>query len=78
MLASIFILILFLPAAFLPLALDMFFSSTDLSEMGVCLEKPEGSFLVKRRELIGILSQSNNCEDAGCLWEITNQLQVCQ
>jgi len=38
MFASIFILILLLPAAWLPLALDTFFSSTDLDEMGISLE----------------------------------------
>jgi hypothetical protein len=42
MFASIFILILLLPVACLPLTLDTFFSSTDLSEMGVCLKKSTG------------------------------------
>ena len=38
MLASIFILILFLPTAFLPVAIKTFFTSGELDEMGICLE----------------------------------------
>lgn len=35
---SIFILMLFLPAALLPLGFDTLFSTADLDEMGICLE----------------------------------------
>jgi len=38
MLASIFTLILFLPAAFLPVAIRTFFTFGELDEMGICLE----------------------------------------
>jgi hypothetical protein len=39
----IIILILFVPAAFLPMTLETFFSSNELSEMGVCLENIDAS-----------------------------------
>jgi hypothetical protein len=43
MFASIFILILFLPAAVLPLVLDIFVPNADLEEMGVSLENSDDS-----------------------------------
>lgn len=77
MLASFFILILFLPAAFLPIALDVFASSNNLDEMGICLEKSEGAFPMQRYELAGIHPTKNSCEETVCLWEITKQLETC-
>ena len=41
MLASIFILTLFLPAVFLPVATNTFFTSGELNKMGICLENPQ-------------------------------------
>lgn len=70
MLASIFILILFLPAAFLPLALDVFVSSADLDEMGVSLENSDDTFPMQGDELAGFLPASNRCET----WEISESL----
>ncbi len=55
MFASIFILILLLPAACLPLALDTFFSSADLDEMGISLKSSEDTFPVQGYELVDIL-----------------------
>ncbi len=40
MLASILILILLIPVAILPLPLKTSFSANELSEMGICLERP--------------------------------------
>ena len=60
---TVFILILFLPAACLPLALDTFFSSTDLSEMGVCLETSDDTFPMQGYELICIPQDSDKRED---------------
>ena len=67
MFASIFILILLLPAACLPLALDTFFSSADLKEMGISLENSDDTFSLQGNELVDVLPISNSCE----------QLQVC-
>lgn len=74
MLVSIFILILFLPAAFLPLSLDTFFSNSELEEMGVCLERSTEPLLVQRYELVGFLTVSTNYES----WEIGESLRSCQ
>ena len=41
MFTLVLILILFLPGAFLPMALKSLFSSEDLIEMGVCLEESQ-------------------------------------
>jgi len=41
MLASILILILFMPAAFLPAAINTFFTPGELNKMGICLENPQ-------------------------------------
>ena len=54
MFASIFILILLLPAVCLPLALDTFFSSADLDEMGISLKNSDDTFPVQRYELVDI------------------------
>jgi len=74
MFASIFILILFLPAAFLPLGLNVFFSSDELNEMGVCLESSNDSFPIQGNELIGFLSASKPCD----VWQLSEPLQTCQ
>jgi len=67
MFASIFILILFLPAAFLPLGLTTFFSAEELDEMGICLETSDDTFPVQGYDLVDIFPISNGCE----------QLQTC-
>ena len=41
MLTSIFVLILFLPAAFLPATIKTFFTPGELDEMGIYLEDPQ-------------------------------------
>jgi hypothetical protein len=74
MLVSIFILILFLPAVCLPLGLDIFFSSTDLEEMGIALESSDDTFPMQGYELIGFLPASNRCD----AWAISEPLQTCQ
>jgi hypothetical protein len=70
MFASIFIFILLLPAACLPLALDIFFSSSELGEMGVCLKKSDDlhAMSLYEYELVCIPLNSNSCENAGFLW----------
>jgi hypothetical protein len=73
MFASIFILILFLPAAFLPVALDTFVSSPDLDEMGILLENSDDTFPMQGYELAGFLPTANHCE----AWEISESLQTC-
>jgi hypothetical protein len=65
---TVFILILFLPAAFLPVVLDTFASSTDLDEMGISLENSDDTFSMRGYELVDVLTISNGCK----------QLQVCQ
>ena len=55
MFVSIFILILFLPVAFLPLGLNTFFSSDELGEMGVCLGKPNDTSPIQGYQLVGFL-----------------------
>lgn len=68
MLATIvFILILFLPAAFLPMALDTFTSNADLDEMGISLESSDDTFPIRGYELADVFPVSNGCE----------QIQVC-
>lgn len=57
--ASIFILILFLPAAILPVALDMFVSNCDLDEMGISLEDTDDIFPILADELAGFVSLSS-------------------
>jgi len=74
MFASIFILILFLPAAFLPLALDTFASSADLDEMGISLESSDDTFPMQGYELVSFLPASKHCDR----WEISEPLKVCQ
>ena len=71
---TIFILILYLPAAFLPVLLDAFVSSSDLDEMGVVLENSDDTFPMQGYELIGFLPVSNQCDT----WEINETLQACQ
>ncbi len=55
MFASIFILILLLPAVCLPLALDTFFSSSELGEMGISLKDSDDRFPMQGYELVGFL-----------------------
>ena len=74
MFTSIFILILLLPAAFLPLALDTFFSSSELGKMGISLESSDETFPMQGYELVGFLPASNNSD----VWEISEPLQTCQ
>jgi hypothetical protein len=74
MFASIFILILFLPAACLPLVLDAFFSDSDLDEIGICLESSDDTFPMQGYELVGFLPTPNRCDT----WETNEPLQVCQ
>lgn len=59
MLASIFILVIFLPAAILPVALDAFVSICDLDEMGISLENTDDIFPLPAHELVGIISVSS-------------------
>ena len=74
MLASIFILILFLPAAILPVVLDTFASSADLDEMGISLENSDDTFPMQGYELVGVLSLAQKCD----AWEVNQSLQACQ
>lgn len=74
MFASTLILILFLPAAFLPVALDTCVSNTDLGEMGISLESSDDTFPRQGYELVGFLSASNHCE----AWEVGEPLRACQ
>lgn len=60
MLASIFILILLLPAACLPLALDTFFSRADLNEMGISLENSDDTFSIQE-DVWGISKPLQTC-----------------
>ena len=79
MLVSIFILILFLPAAFLPVALDAFTSSADLDEMGISLESSDDTFPMQGYELAVVPPISNNISDSGgYVWDISEQFQTCQ
>ncbi len=71
---TVFILILFLPAACLPLALETFFSTADLDEMGISLESSDDTFPMQGYELVGFLPASNNSD----IWEISEPLQTCQ
>ena len=74
MLASILSLILFLPAAFLPLGLDMFFSPDDLDEMGIRPENPDDTFPMQGYELVGFLSISSR----GDACELNEPFRTCQ
>lgn len=74
MFASIFILILLLPAVCLPLALDTFFSSSELGEMGISLKDSDDRFPMQGYELVGFLPAPSPCE----AWETNEALQVCQ
>lgn len=79
MFASIFILILLLPAVCLPLALKTFLSSADLSEMGVCLKRTDATFPVHGYELVCITQDSDKREDTNeYMWEISEGIQICQ
>jgi hypothetical protein len=60
MFASIFILILLLPAVCLPLALDTFFSSSDLDEMGICLESSDDTLPIQE-DVWGISKPLHAC-----------------
>jgi len=70
MLLSILILILLLPFTFLPLALDTFFSSDMLSEMGVYLENSEAAH---PQPVTVDTSRPCNGETACQLWNIAEQ-----
>ena len=74
MLASIFILILLLPAVCLPLALDTFFSSSDLDEMGISLESSDDMLPIQGYELVGFLPASSPCE----AWETKKPIFIGQ
>ena len=74
MFTSIFILILFLPAALLPLGLSTFLSVGELEEMGISLESSDDIFPMQGYELVGFLPVSSACE----AWEISESFQVCQ
>jgi hypothetical protein len=74
MFASIFILILLLPAVCLPLTLNTFFSSSELGEMGISLESSDDTFPMQGYELVDLLPTSFNCE----VWEIHETCQVYQ
>lgn len=73
MFTSIFILILLLPAACLSLALDTFFSTTQLSEMGISLKNSDDTLPMQGYELVGLIPSSNNNN----VWEISEPLQTC-
>ena len=60
MFASIFILILLLPAVCLSLALDTFFSSSDLDEMGIFLENSD-DMLPIQADVWGISKSLQTC-----------------
>ena len=78
MFASIFILILLLPAVCLPLALDTFISSADLKEMGISLENSDNTFPMQGYELVCIHQDSDKREDTNeYVWEIKEGLQMC-
>jgi len=62
MFASIFILILLLPAACLPLALEAFFSSADLKEMGISLENSDDTHPMQEDGLVDVFPVSNSCK----------------
>lgn len=74
MFTSILILILFLPVAFLPLVLNTFFSSDELSEMGICLGISQ-----TRQECDSInavcksqsSTKSHSGKDASPLWDVS-------
>jgi hypothetical protein len=70
---TVFIFILLLPAAFLPLWLNSF-SSAELKEMGVCLETSDDTFPMQGYELDGVLPTSNHCD----AWDLSKPLQSCQ
>ena len=74
MLASIFILILFLPAAFLPVVLDTFSSRAELEEMGISLENQDDTFPKQGYELVSFLPASNQSDT----WEVSEMLQTCR
>lgn len=74
MFASIFILILFLPAALLSIALDAFVSCCDLNEMGISLQNPDDTFPMHGYELVGFLSVSNH----GDVCEVSEPLRTCR
>lgn len=75
MFTSIFILILLFPAACLPLALNTFFSSSDLDKMGISLKNSDEPLIsMQGYELVGFLPVSKNCDT----WEISEALRTCQ
>jgi hypothetical protein len=82
MFAYAFILILFLPFTFLPLALDTLFSPKELSDMGIRLEYSQ---TIEECEHINTVSQRrllHTAEEANPLRDVSQQPQtinlVCQ
>ena len=69
----IFTFIFFLPAAFLPVLLDVFTSRANLNEMGISLENADDTFPVQGYELVGFLPVSQKCD----VWEFNEPLQTC-
>jgi hypothetical protein len=71
MFISMLILILLLPFTFLSLALDTFFSSAELSEMGISLENSEAA----RSQPITVDLPKAYCSENAChSWNITKQV----
>jgi hypothetical protein len=66
MFISILFLIFFLPAVFLPLVLETF-SSSELNEMGVCLENSENGDSL-------LVIKPCNGETTCQLWSVTGQV----
>ena len=82
MFAYAFILILFLPFTFLPLALDTLFSPKELSDMGIRLEYPQNMEECEHINTVSQLRPSHSGEESIPLREVSQQIQtiklVCQ
>ena len=76
MFAYAFILILFLPFTFLPLALDTLFSPEELSDMGICLEYPQNTGECEHINTVSQPQPSHTTEDAKPLREVSQQTQM--
>ena len=66
---SITLLILFLPAACLPLVLVLFSSNSELEEMGILLESSDDTFPMQGYEPVGFLREAIHCDR----WKINKQ-----
>ena len=73
MFISMLILILLMPFTFLPLALDTFFSSDELSEMGIYLENSEAAH---PQPVTVDSSKPCNGETVCQVWNVTQQAVV--